>query len=223
MQLATRHVETQSPLCVFCAIAPKWHALAARAVDAIAHIVKAPERRLRHRHRRRGRKTCHDDIVRCDVRACVRACARVCRVARARSTRARARDDLRTPAFRRSTTGGRVLVVIRRVSPMEKKRRVLRAPTRRTRTRTRASRACVESGGVRCAREGACRCVTMSIDDDVDRRRDRAHVPRWQIFSRRASACRGICFGVNVPWTLVGWTRGRGKVVLVTVPVPSWY
>ena len=63
----------------------------------------------------------------------------------------------------------------------------------------------------------------MSIDDDVDRRRDRAHVPRWQIFSRRASACRGICFGVNVPWTLVGWTRGRGKVVLVTVPVPSWY
>ena len=30
-------------------------------------------------------------------------------------------------------------------------------------------------------------------------------------------------FVVNVPWTLVGWTRGRGKVVLVTVPVPSWY
>lgn len=33
---------------------------AARAVDAIAHVVKASERRLRHRHRRRGYQASHD-------------------------------------------------------------------------------------------------------------------------------------------------------------------
>ena len=51
---------------------------AARAVDAIAHVFKAPERRLRHRHRRRVHQASHDAWwLTVDVCVCVDVCVRV--------------------------------------------------------------------------------------------------------------------------------------------------